>query len=176
MLGVRRSMWRRGRRAPRAGWFVAAIALALVAASTLTPGGAQVAPQTPACRITAADAFFYADTPRGDLVTYYANVMMYTDGCGVSPAEVQATFRPVAGLPSTCNFKGTLLSEYAMCQGAQGVAASGTPVVVEAIGRTYGSAGADLFSSSCTLVVTSLPPGDGGGTSGSRASCPLPVE
>jgi hypothetical protein len=147
-----------------------------VAASALGPGGSQVAQGQVGCRISSADAFFYADTNRGDIVSYYANVMMYTDDCGVSPAEIQATFRPIApGVPSVCNFKGTLLSEYAMCQGAQGVAAPGTQVVVEAMGRTYGSAGADLFNSSCTLIVTSLPPGEGG-TSGSRSSCPLPVE
>ncbi|HUP85463.1 MAG TPA: hypothetical protein VM143_07330 [Acidimicrobiales bacterium] len=131
------------------------------------------------CRITSADAFFYADTLRGDVQTYYAQVIMYTDRCGISPAEIQATFRPVAGTPATCDFRGTLLSEYAMCQGAQGVAAAGTQVVIDAVGRTYGTAGADLFSSSCTLVVTPLPAGEVGvgvGTSASRSSCPLPLE
>ena len=76
-------MWRRGRRAPRARRIVASAVLSIVALSTLGPSGAQVAPGQVTCRITAADAFFYADTPRGDLVSYYANVVMYTDGCGV---------------------------------------------------------------------------------------------
>lgn len=154
---------------------------ALVAAVALLASGGtpQVAQGQVLCRITSADAFFFADAPRGDIVSYYAHVIMYTEDCGLSPAEVQATFRTIApdGV-STCNFKGTLQSEYAMCQGAQGLAAPGSPVVIEAIGRTYGSNGADLFASSCVLVVTSVPPSDGLplGTSGSRASCPLPIE
>jgi hypothetical protein len=161
---------RRRRRAALLG--ALAVALGVV--------GAPGAEGQTTCSITSADAFFYSDTPSGDALTYYATVIMYTDSCGVSPAEVQATFRPVAGSPSTCDFRGTLLSEYALCQGAQGVASLGTPVVIEAVGRTYGTAGADLFASSCTLVVTPLPPpaGDGGlpvGSSASRASCPLPL-
>jgi hypothetical protein len=130
-----------------------------------------------ACRITSADAMFFSDTLRGDVQTYYAQVIMYTDSCGVSPAEIQATFRPVAGTPGTCDFRGTLLSDYAMCQGAQGVAPAGTPVVIDAVGRTYGTGGADLFTSSCTLVVTPIPAseGIGEGTSASRASCPFPL-
>jgi hypothetical protein len=148
------------------------VAVALVAGLA---GGPAVHGQAPAlCRITSADAFVHSDTPRGDVVSYYAQAIMYTADCGVSPAEVQATFRPVSGTASTCDFRGTLLSDYALCRGAAGVAAPGTQVVIEAVGRTYGSGGADLFTSSCVVVVAPLPPGDLG-TSAVRASCPLPV-
>lgn len=150
----------------------------LVAAVALVAGmlgGPAVHGQAPAlCRITSADAFVYSDTPRGDVISYFAQAIMYTEDCGVSPAEVQATFRPVSGSPSTCDFRGTLLSDYALCRGAPGFAAPGTQVVIEAVGRTYGSGGADLFASSCVVVVAPLPPGDVG-TSAVRASCPLPV-
>lgn len=150
------------------------VALALLLGVIAVPGAeGQVA-----CSITSADAVVYSDTLRGDVQTYYANVIMYTRRCGVSPAEIQATFRPVSGTPATCDFRGTLLSEYAMCQGAQGVAPAGTQVVVDAIGRTYGTEGADVFASSCTIVVTPIPSNDlglGVGTSASRASCPLPL-
>lgn len=138
-------------------------------------GGPAVQGQAPAlCRITSADAFVHSDTPRGEVVSYYAQAIMYTEDCGTSPAEIQATFRPVSGTPSTCDFRGTLLSDYALCRGAAGIAAPGTQVVIEAIGRTYGTGGADLFSSSCVVVVAPLPPGDLG-TSAVRASCPLPL-
>lgn len=151
---------------------------ALVAAVALlgSAGAPQVAQGQALCRITSSDAFFYADTTRGDLITYYAQVIMYTADCGISPAEVQATFRPVAGQLSTCDFRGTLLSEYALCRGAQGFAGPGTPVVVDAVGRTYGSNGADLFASSCTLIASSLPPVEGAHSSASRGSCQLPLE
>ena len=168
-------MWNRGRR-PRTSRTAVAVALVLASVTIVVgPVSRDEARGQVTCRITSADAFFYADTVRADVVGFYAHVLMYTEECGLSPAEVQATFRPVSGTPSTCNFKGTLQSEYALCQGAQGIAAPGTPVVVEALGRTYGTAGADLFSSSCTLVVPSLPAGTAG-TSGSRSSCPLPLE
>ena len=109
---------------------LAALALA-VGFSTAPAADGQVA-----CHITSADAFFYSDTPQVEGVTYYATVIMYTDECGVSPAEVQATFRPVTGTPSTCDFRGTLLSEYALCQGARGLVAPGTsPAVGWAIRR-----------------------------------------
>ena len=148
-------------------------ATTLVVAASFVPSAAE---SQALCRITSADAFVFSDTTRGDLVTYYAQAIMYTEHCGLSPAEVQATFRPVAGSPSTCDFRGTLLSDYALCRGAEGVAAAGTPVVVEAVGRTYGSGGADLFRSSCALVVMSLPPSGDVGSSAIRASCPLPVD
>jgi hypothetical protein len=151
---------------------------ALVAVIVLVAGlfgGPAVHGQAPAlCRITSADAFVYSDTPRGDVISYFAQAIMYTKDCGVSPAEVQATFRPVSGSPSTCDFRGTLLSDYALCRGAAGIAAPGTQVVIDAVGRTYGSGGADLFTSSCVVVVAPLPPGDVG-TSAVRASCPLAV-
>lgn len=152
--------------------------VALVAAVVLlaAAGAPHVARGQALCHITSADAFFYADTTRGDLVTYYAQVIMYTADCGLSPAEVQATFRPVTGSPSPCDFRGTLFSEYALCRGAQGTAAPGTPVVVEATGRTYGSAGADVFASSCVLIASSLVPVEGAHSSASRGSCPLPIE
>lgn len=159
--------------AVRSRRIVALVATVGLVAFTGTP---QVARGQAACRITSSDAFFYADTTRGDLVTYYAQVIMYTADCGLSPAEVQATFRPVSGSPSTCDFRGTLFSEYALCRGAQGAAAPGTPVVVEATGRTVGTTGADLFTSSCVLIASSLVPVEGAHSSASRGSCPLPVE
>lgn len=151
-------------------------ALAAVVVLLGSTGAPQVAQGQALCHITSADAFFYADTTRGDVVTYYAQVIMYTADCGISPAEVQATFRPVIGSPSTCDFRGTLFSEYALCRGAQGTAAPGTPVVVAATGRTYGSTGADLFTSSCVLIASSLLPVEGAHSSASRGSCPLPLE
>ena len=159
------------------GWGGWRRSAALVAAVTLlaSAGTPRVAEGQALCHITSADAFFYADTTRADVVTYFAQVIMYTSDCGVSPAEVQATFRPVAGTPSTCDFRGTLFSEYALCRGGQGVAGSGTPVVVDATGRTYGSNGADLFASSCVLIASSLPPVEGAHSSASRGSCPLPL-
>lgn len=151
----------------------ATVALVALVAGLL--GGPAVQGQAPAlCRITSADAFVYSDTPRGDVVSYYAHAIMYTEDCGTSPAEIQATFRPVSGSPTTCDFRGTLLSDYALCRGGIGVAAPGTQVVITATGRTYGTGGADLFASSCVVVVAPLPPGDLG-TSAVRASCPLPL-
>lgn len=167
--GMRSTRRRRGSHRRRAV-LLALTAVGLAVGVVPTSANGQVA-----CTITSADAFFYSDTPRADVVTYYGQVMMYTANCGLSPAEVQATFRPVAGTPSTCDFKGTLFSDYAMCRGAQGVASPGTQVVIEAVGRTYGSGGADLFTSSCVVIVTPLPAGDGIGTSASRSSCPLPL-
>lgn len=156
------------------GAILAALAVVLGLSATPSAEG-QVA-----CRITSADALVFSDTPQGDAVTYYAQVIMYTDECGVSPAEVQATFRPVTGLTSTCDFRGTLLSDYALCQGGAGVAAPGTQVVVDAVGRTYGTGGADVFASSCTLIVAPLPPPTEGviplGSSASRGTCPLPLQ
>jgi hypothetical protein len=156
------------------GGLLAALAL-VVGFSSAPSADGQVA-----CRITSADAFFFSDTPLPEGVSYYAQVIMYTDGCGVSPAEVQATFRPVTGTVSTCDFRGTLLSDYALCQGARGAVAPGTPVVIDAVGKTYGTGGADLFSSSCTLVAAPLPPAVEGqlpvGSSASRGSCPLPLQ
>lgn len=150
----------------------------LVAAVALVAGllgGPAVHGQAPAlCRITSADAFVHSDTPQGDVISYFAQAIMYTEDCGVSPAEIQAVFRPISGNASTCEFKGTLLSDYALCRGAVGIAAPGTQMVIEATGRTYGSGGADLFASSCVVVVAPLPSGEIG-TSAVRASCPLPV-
>ena len=161
---------------------------ALLAALTVVVGLAGQAPtqaQIPGpvmtCHISSASALVFADTPEGDAVTYYAQVIMYTRRCGVSPAEVQATFRPIAGSASTCDFKGTMMSEYALCQGARGVAAPGTQVVIDAVGRTYGNEGVDTFASSCTVILPPLPPlttdasGVPLGSSGSRAECALPL-
>lgn len=153
----------------------ALVATVVLLASSGQPQAAQ-GQEEDLCRITSADAFLYADTTRGDLITYYGQVIMYTAHCDISPAEVQATFRPVAGQPSACDFRGTLFSEYALCRGAQGVAGTGTPVVVDVTGRTYGSNGADLFASSCVLISSSLPPVEGAHSSASRGSCQLPLE
>ena len=160
--------------------FFAALTLALGLVGQ-APTQAQIPGPVMTCHITSATALVFADTPQGDAVTYYGHVIMYTRRCGVSPAEVQATFRPVAGTGSACDFKGTMLSEYALCQGARGVAAPGTQVVIDAVGKTYGNEGVDTFASSCTLVVTPLPPpstdanGLPLGSSGSRATCALPL-
>jgi hypothetical protein len=158
----------------------AALVLALGLAGQ-APTQAQIPGPVMTCHISSASALVFADTPEGDAVTYYAHVIMYTRRCGLSPAEVQATFRPVAGSASTCDFKGTMMSEYALCQGARGVAAPGTQVVIDATGRTYGNEGVDTFASSCTVVLTPLPPASTDangvplGSSGSRASCGLPL-
>jgi hypothetical protein len=148
------------------------VVLAVAAGLVTVPGGASG--QVAACRITEADASVFADIDQTDVVTYYAQVIMSTRDCGLSPAEVQATFRPVAGSATTCNFQGSLQSDDAVCTEAHGIAASGTPLVIDAVGRTYGTGGADLFSSSCTLIVTPPSPGAFAGSL-SRASCPLPV-
>jgi hypothetical protein len=178
-MGSRRS----GRRSP--GSLAALLVLTASTFVLLGPAGTPGASGQPTdptdpdlCRIIGADAFVYSDAPRADVISYYAQVIMYTEDCALSPAEIQATFRPVTGGISTCDFRGTLFSEYAMCQGARGIAAPGTQVVIDAVGRTYGSNGADLFASSCAVIVTSLPPAEGLGlsTSGSRSSCPLPLE
>ena len=149
--------------------------LAVVALCAASLTGAPSAQSQAACRITSADAFLYSERVTGDVVTYYAQTIMYTEHCGLSPAEVQSTFTPVTGSASTCDFRGTLFSEYALCKGAAGFAAPGTPVVVDTVGRTYGSGGADLFASSCVLVVMPIPPSDLG-SSAIRGSCPLPLE
>lgn len=144
----------------------------MVLAALLSPSGAggQVA-----CRIVEADASVFADIDQGGVVTYYGQIIMSTRDCGLSPAEVQGTFRPVAGTATTCDFRGSLQSDDAVCTQAHGLAASGTPMVIEAFGKTYGTGGAAVFMSSCTLIVT--PPSPGAFASSlSRASCPLPLE
>lgn len=147
----------------------------VTAISTLVAGPGDVARSQVACRIDAADASVFADIDQAGIVSYYGQVIMSTRDCGLSPAEVQATFRPVAGTATTCDFRGSLQSDDAVCTQAHGLAGSGTPMVIEAIGRTYGTGGADLFTSSCTLVVTPPSPGVFGGSL-SRASCPLPLD
>ena len=170
MLGLRAS--RRHGRARRASL----VAGVLVGAVALAPGDPAIGQQQPVpCRIVEADASVFADVDRAGVVTYYGQVIMSTRECGLSPAEVQATFRPVAGTATTCDFRGSLQSDDAVCTQAHGVAASGTPLVIEAIGRTYGTGGVDVFASSCTLVVTPPYPGQFLGSL-SRASCPLPLE
>lgn len=144
----------------------------LVAATLTWPHGAR---GQVACRIVEADASAFADIDQGGVVTYYGQIIMSTRDCGLSPAEVQGTFRPVAGTTTTCDFRGSLQSDDAVCTQAHGLAASGTPMVIEAIGRTFGSGGVDAFISSCTLIVTPPSPGAFGGSL-SRASCPLPLE
>ncbi len=152
-----------------------------VAVATLVMLGALMPDHRPAigqtaCRITEANASVFADVDQGPVVSYYGQVIMSTKDCGLSPAEVQATFRPVAGTATTCDFRGSLQSDDAVCTQAFGVAATGTQIVVDAVGRTYGTGGAALFASSCTMVVTPPRPGGGLGGSLSRASCPLPVQ
>ena len=162
----------RGRLGNRRSATRLALGILLLAVTLTWPHGAR---GQVACRIVEADASAFADIDQGGVVTYYGQIIMSTRDCGLSPAEVQGTFRPVAGTATTCDFRGSLQSDDAVCTQAHGLAASGTPMVIEAIGRTFGTGGVDAFISSCTLIVTPPSPGAFGGSL-SRASCPLPLE
>jgi hypothetical protein len=118
------------------------------------------------CAVTRADATVWSDLNVEGQVVYYGHVLMYTKDCGLSPADVEAVFTPVTGSPTTCDARGTRYIDEAVCTGGRGAASAGTPMVITASGKSAGTGGADLFRSSCTVVV----PHRG------RSSCPLPVE
>ena len=136
----------------------------LVAAGGGAPQGA-AGQQVGTCRITAVDASVSTERNAEGVVVYFGNVFMETAGCGISPAQVEGTFTPVAGEASTCNFQGTLFSDDAVCTAAVAAAAIGTPMTIAATGRTGGQGGAQNFASSCVVIVPSL----------GRTSCALPI-
>lgn len=140
------------------------VAALLIAIPIGVPDGA-TGQQLGRCRITSVDTSVFSDRNLDGLVSYYGHVLMFTKGCGTSPAQVEGTFQPVAGAPTACDFRGTLHIDEAVCTGAIGAAAVGTPLTVSASGRTEGTGGAHNFRSSCTLIVPST----------GRASCALPV-
>ena len=143
---------------------------ALLAAALLitivlgAPNGA-TGQQVGRCRIVAVDTSVFSERNTDGIVAYYGHVLMYTKDCGLSPAQVEGTFRPLVGNPSACDFRGTIYIDEAVCTAAVGAAASGTPLTITASGRTEGTGGAASFSSSCSLIVPST----------GRASCALPV-
>ena len=117
------------------------------------------------CRIVAVDTSVFSDRNTDGIVAYYGHVLMFTKDCGLSPAQVEGTFRPAAGTPTACDFRGTIYIDEAVCTAGLGTAAVGTPLTISASGRTEGTGGAHNFRSSCSLIVPST----------GRASCALPV-
>ena len=163
----------------RLRWMVAVLGV-VAAVAVAGPDGAVVSARVSAtgahgqtgqpvllpCRITAANTAVWSHQNASGVVLYYGHVIMDTEGCGLSPAQVAATFRPMTGQPTTCDARGTLQNDSAVCTSAIGAAVPGTHIVVEASGNTEGEGGADAFASSCTIIIPHL----------STISCRFPLE
>ena len=140
-------------------------ALALLAALAFGPNSSTAQPVL-RCEIVSAHAAIWAQANAGGAVLYYGHAIMHTKGCGISPAQIAATFTPMAGTASTCDARGTLRNDDAVCTSAISGAAQGTHIVVTASGNTEGEGGADAFSGSCTVVLPTRGP----------ASCEFPAQ
>ncbi len=140
-------------------------ALALVVARLLVPNPTGAQPVLE-CQIVSAHSAVWAQANAGGAVVYYGHAIMHTRDCGLSPAQIAATFTPMAGTSSTCDARGTLRNDDAVCTSAISGAVQGTHVVVVSSGNTEGEGGADAFSGSCTVVLTTRGP----------ASCEFPAQ
>ena len=118
------------------------------------------------CEIVSAHAAVWAQANAGGNVVYYGHAIMHTRNCGISPAQIAATFTPMAGTASTCDARGTLRNDDAVCTSAISGAVQGTHVVTTASGNTEGEGGADAFSGTCTVILPTRGP----------ASCEFPSE
>lgn len=157
-------------RATTHGWSPWRRLLAGLAALAALAWGASFVPaaraqQVGECRVISAHATVWSQINESGAVVYYGHALMDTEGCGTSPAEIKAAFRPVAGAPTTCDFRGTLWVDEAACTGGRGAAVSGSPMVISAEGHSEGTGGLARFQSSCSVVLAPL----------GRTSCAFPL-
>lgn len=139
------------------------IAVALLLSALTLPTRAQ---QPLSCKIDRAHARVWSRINEGGQVVYYGHAIMYTTGCqGHSPADVTVTFQPMTGAASSCDPRGTVENDDAVCTTGVGAAVQGTHILITATGKTYGTGGAGAFASSCTVI---LPAWD-------NASCSFPI-
>lgn len=118
------------------------------------------------CRIDRAHARVWSQLNEGGQVLYYGHALMYTSGCReLSPGDIEVTFRPMSGSTASCDPRGTLYHDEAVCTTGIGAAVQGTQVLVTATGKTFGTGGAGAFVSACTLIVPAY----------DNASCGFPI-